>query len=473
MGVKELNKVLNECSTESTNKHHDVVIIDGSNLIFQVLTSQLGKLKKNNNIIKQWNSLDLPLISSTVFILQNSFNDVSNVLNRYLDEDVKEIYVVMDPSQTPCYKINTAMTYNHKYEHLITGDDVLSTGSTVELNIKVAEQELRKKRNSKTENMMKEISYIQQLKESQNLTDEEIEILISIYKQSYCYFNNSDLLRLAWVVLKKIDCAFNDKGVKVIDCVDEADLVIKNIACEYPEDISILVLSMDTDYNILFSDTPNVDTASLMNPMVIHNPCKCWKQILGEAYSYEAVIRISPMFGNDYTVGEPIISAKNYKDVLALFNINNTFDELKRSARKKIYKVVYGVKQPEGLTKLEDIDEMIHNWNVDYFKKYYLSTIIYENWNMYNRYKILEKQDEISVEQEMNKALKKLLSSINDDYDKDEKITLYTWNSTFLFNDWDNFFDTIEKKSFENFDDFLDYYYECESNNLEDGGEFV
>ena len=92
---------------------------------------------------------------------------------------------------------------------------------------------------------------------------------------------------------------------------------------------------------------------------------------------------------------------------------------------------------------------------------------------MYNRYKILEKQNEISVEQEMNKALKKLLSSINDDYDKDEKITLYTWNSTFLFNDWDNFFDTIEKKSFENFDDFLDYYYECESNNLEDGGEFV
>lgn len=473
MGVKELNLILKNCSTESSLKHHDVVIIDGSNLIFQSLTSQLGKLKKNNVIIKQWNSIDLPLLSTITLILQNSYNDISNLIDKYLNDDVKEIYIVMDPAQTPSYKINTSMSYNHKYERLIKDDETLSSGATVELNIKVAEQEARKKRNSKTESMQKEISYIQQLKQSQNLTDEEIEILVSIYKQSYCFFNNNELLCLAWVVLKKIDATYHDKNVKIIDSIDEADLVIKNIAHEYTEDVPILVLSMDTDYNILFSDSPNVDTASLMNMSIIHNPYNCWKQILGEAFSYQTVIRIAPILGNDYTVREPIISAKNYKDVLALLNIDNTFDTLKTSARKKVYDVVCGVKRPEGLTKLEDIDEMIYKWNKEYFLKYYLSTIIYENWNVYNRYKVLDKQDEISIEQETNKSLKKILFALQENYDKDEKITLYKWNSMYMFNDWDEFFSSVEKNSFDNFEDFLDYYYEYESNNVEDGGEFV
>lgn len=473
MGVKDLNIILNNCVQESIHKHHNVVIIDGSNLIFQTLTSQLGKMKKNNIIIKQWGSFDLPLLSQIVFIIQNTINDISNLINKHLENGVEKIFIVMDPGKTPCYKINTKMSYNHKYEHLITNDDSLSKGETIEVNIKVAEQEARRKRNSKADSIQKEINYIRQLKDSQNLTDEEIEILIKIFKQSFYLNNNTELLRLSWIVLKNIDLTFRNRGIKIVDAIDEADLVIKNIANEFNEETNILVLSMDTDYNILFADMPNVDVASLMRSDVIHNPNKCWKQILGKAFSYETVIRLSPILGNDYTVREPIISAKNYEDLLSLLNVNGKFNSLKQSTRKKIYKVVDGIKPPDGIIDLEYLDEIIYEWNEEYFKKYYLSNIIYGNWMVYNRYNILEQQDEVSIESEINLSLRKILVALEEKYDENETITLYQWNSTFLFNDWNEFFNTLDKKTFKSYEDFLDYYYEYEINNVEEGCEFI
>ena len=85
----------------------------------------------------------------------------------------------------------------------------------------------------------------------------------------------------------------------------------------------------------------------------------------------------------------------------------------------------------------------------------------------------MEKQDDIAVEQETNKMLKKILTFVNEDYNKDEKITLYKWNSLYMFNDWEGFFSSLEIDSFNSFDDFLDYYYEYETDNVEDGAEFI
>ena len=285
------------------------------------------------------------------------------------------------------------MNYNHKYEHVITDDNSLSSGETIKVNIKSAEQEVRRKRLDKAEFMQKEINYIHLLKEQpSNLSDDEINILISIFKQSYCFKNSSELLRLSWIILKSIDMKFHKDGIKIVDAIDEADLVIKNIANEFDEDVSILILSTDTDYNILFSDMPNVDVASLMNINTIYNPHNCWKQILGDAFSYDAVIRFAPLLGNDYTVKECIVSAKNYEDVISLLNANGKFNTLKRYSRKKIYKLVQNVKTPEGPTDLEYLDDIIYNWNSDYFKRYYVSNIIYSNWMLYNKYNSIPKK---------------------------------------------------------------------------------
>lgn len=489
MGVKNLNKILNECEQEPYDKYHSVIIIDGSNLIFQVLSRQLSKLKKEGTVINRWNSFDAPLVKMMIYIIRESINDISNQLERYFNRGVKEIFIVTDPHQTPSYKINTTMEYNHKYEKLITGDDSLKNGETVELNIKFAEQNLRKERNNKEKYIDQEIGYIMGLKRKDEsienfdpnhfdcLTEEQVNILIDIFKQSYCFNDNGNLLRLGWIVLKTIDFKFREKGVRVVDAVDEADLVIKNIASEYSEDTNILVLSMDTDYNILFSDMPNVDVSTLIRNDVIRNPCKCWKQILGNIYSYGTVIRISPILGNDYTVGEPLIGANNYKDILCLYNVDDKFNELKRSARKKIYKVVYGVEKPEGILKNEEVDDIIYNWCAkdknkenDYFKKYYLSNIIYENWKMYGRYRIIDSQDEFTIEEERETSFVKILATIDENYKNG--ITLYNWNSAFLFTDWKEFFNSVEKIELSE-SDFMVYYHTCDEMDIEEGAELM
>ena len=63
-----------------------------------------------------------------------------------------------------------------------------------------------------------------------------------------------------------------DFNFNVVEAKDEADLVIKNIAYnECDEHEPILVVSADTDYNVLFCDRPNVDTTSLMNRSFVYN----------------------------------------------------------------------------------------------------------------------------------------------------------------------------------------------------------
>ena len=475
MGVKELNKVLSNCTPEDPTKPHQVIIIDGSNLIFQALTSMSSKLKKSyeNQI---WKSIDCPFMDAFHFILNGAFNFVSDVIDDYI-ERVKEIYIVMDPNQTPRYLINTTMSFNHKYENMVLSETDIENKTSIDYNVKADEQELRKKRTSKTEDISNEIEHIRQLKNPPtNLSDEQIETIISIYKQSFCFLNNLEILKLSWSVLKKIDLHYHDRNVKIVDSEDEADLVIKNVAHTFSPDVDILVLSMDTDYNILFSDSPNVDTASLMNRDLIYNPHNCWKQILGDAFSYDVVIRLAPIFGNDYTVGEVLISAKNYVDALALLNIDNKFNTLKQSQRKKIYKYIMGIKQPEGLTTPEYLDDIIYKANKDYFKKYYLSTIIYGNWSWYNKYKIMDKQTDLKVEEEIHKTLKRLMLSLFDNYANDEKAVLYdAWNSSYLPSDWEGFLSNITKKEINTFEDLKDEFWECgkKYGDRNEGGEFV
>ena len=473
MGVKDLNAIITKNATELNTKQHEVIIIDGSNLLYQVLSSQLSKLKKSNMVIRQWNdAYDLPLLSQFLHIIQNSVNEISNLISRYVNDGAKEIYIVMDPGQTPGYRVNTKMMYDHDYEFIISTDECYINGETIELNLKSAEQELRRKRSNKSDIIQREISYIHQLKEAQNLTDEQINKLVDIFMQAYCFNNVVELLRLRWIVLKNLDILHRKNGLKIIDAIDEADLVIKNIAYEFESSVNILVLSMDTDYHILFADTPNVDVAMLNQQNYVFNPYKCWNSFLGESYSYDVVIRISSILGNDYTVKESLISAKNYDDILSLLNVNGKYNTLKLATRKKISEIVRNTECPNNILQISTLDRMIYNWNKEYFKKYYLSTIIYTNWNVYDRYNILEEQTIDSLRDETSASLYKILCNIKVNYNENDLIVLYKWNSTYIYNDWNSFFDTLEELTFEKYDDIIDYFYDCNSSTIEDGWEF-
>ena len=141
MGVNNLNKLFARCQTEPRNKHHQAIIIDGSNLIFQSLASQLSNMKKGLKI-SQWDSIDADIIQQISFITTYAIEYISEILEKLFERDCEEVILVLDPLTTPVYTIHTSYEYNHDHEDLL--DECLSSGEYLNLTIKSDEQEKRR-----------------------------------------------------------------------------------------------------------------------------------------------------------------------------------------------------------------------------------------------------------------------------------------------------------------------------------------
>ena len=192
-----------------------------------------------------------------------------------------------------------------------------------------------------------------------------------------------------------------------------------------------------------------------MNNCPVYSPHRCWNLFLDKAYSYDAVIRVAPLLGNDYTTHDSIISAtRNANDVRDLFNLDDNFNALKLNSRKKIWSVVNKVSKPDGFTDVSAIDEMIYNFDHNYFKKYYLSTIIYKNWNIYNRCSIRHSANDAS---EFDKLIHDAILKILERIMKTHSI-IYEWQSQYLFIDWANFIANITVLHIDKTTDLFDYY---------------
>lgn len=471
MGVQGLNNIIKKCPSE-TRTTYKRIIIDGSNLVFTKLSRSLSQLKKSFPI-DDWKSVDKDIIFQTRFIIDSSVNDIINFVNycksRYSAE---EVFLVLDPTKTPGYIVNSNMKFapledgtdqllkDCKYTGTILHEDEIQNGTTIEFNIKSDEQETRKKRNSKSELINNELGKIDNL----GIKGEgNVDVLKSIYQQSFFYNSTSELIKLIRPVMYKVEREFVDENVFIIDAEDEADLVIKNIAMNniglestLEGDFYTLVMSADTDYYILFADSPKVHATTLMNNSPIYSPYRCWNVFLEDAYSYDAVIRVAPLLGNDYTTHESIITAvRSANDIRDLFNIDDEFMNLRSNARKKVYNVVGSYRPKEGdITSVSAIDEMVYNFNVNYFKKYFLSTIIYKNWNVYNRCSIRRSADsaeklEALVTDSVTWAIERLMKLFP---------VMYQWNSEYLFTNWTKFNTEIVEIGFETLDEAMEYY---------------
>ena len=474
MGILKLNELFKSCFPEQLNKQYDFLIIDGSNILFQTLCSELSKLKKSGAIITQWQSLNIDLVSQISYIIQYAIQDISDTINKYFDRGVKEVVMVVDPVDPPSYVISSSFTFNHEYQDLI--DEDLKKGVNISLQIKSEEQEKRRAAANKTDTKIDAITEIQNLS---SLSQEQKNILSSIYKQSFTFNENRQLLVLGEYVLKNVHRMMKDKNFKLIRAQDEADLVIKNIGESYTNDEKILILSMDTDYNVLFGFNPNVDTCSLMNRYVIYNPYKCWKALFKESpsFDFDHIIRLAPLFGNDYTVKEFLISSINLQDAISLYE--SRIQELKEGSRSKkitkFAKTIISNPPEDELLDLDLLDKYIYEWNQEYFEKYYRSNIIYTNWDKYNRYEEVAIPDDCDCTMELDNALSKLFDSFrvfdqliggqtidSSEPNNEHKYILYKWNANYIFNDWDKFFSTLEIQDFDCVDTFLEYYYENE-----------
>ena len=466
MGILKLNELFKaRCQTEPYNKHHRVIIFDGSNLIFKTLCAEHSNLKKSGLIINQWGSVNTDLFSQISYIIKYSIDRIINDIIRYYQRGVEEIVLVLDPTESPKYVINTSFTYNHELQDIL--DQELKDNVDVEFTIKSEEQEKRRAQANKTEN---KTGFIEEIESFNDIEPEQREILKNIFLQSFMFNETRELLKLGSYILKEVYRTINDlnehynaenetkHSFRIINAIDEADLVIKNIAHEYDPTTPILVLSADTDYNVLFGDMPNVDTCSLMNPNAIYNPFNCWKVIFNDSvcYDYDHIIRLAPLFGNDYTVKEFLVSATNFDDVKKLYE--GLIDRLKYgSTTKKITKFCKSIDpslyNSNDVLDLNKLDQFLADWNESYFRHYYLSNIIYTNWMKYNKYTVMNVPDEFESTQELEAFWRLFITP---------PFTLYKWNGEYIFNDWNKFFSTIETIRFESVDQLIDYYYDNE-----------
>lgn len=542
MGVNDLNTIIKK-STKETPRRYKRVIIDGSNLVFWKLESSVSQLKKRYPV-NEWSSIDKDLLYQTKFIINNTVTEMQRFIKQCeLKYSPNEIFIVMDPRKTPCYNVNPNMQFENNdiksspFVTAIFNPDEIENDITVAFNIKEEEQIKRKQQADKEKQIAKELERIQKL----DVDEAYIDAISQIYRQSYYYCDVRKVLKLFTIVLLLFEREINGRKIYIIDSIDEADLVIKNIAknnipdnvvvndvfisdsdklvnindlnnkpvdkeilvneqvnnesfavkqsqliditeqndsdvvsdCfnsdnvidesiinEQPMSINIpkyknvtdysLIISADTDYYILLSDTPNVHCRSMLDDS-IYSPMKIWKSFLGECYSYDHVIRIAALFGNDYTTHDKICSAKtNADDIKCLFNIDkrHKFNSLANTQRKTISKVV--VRFVETFRKefntneplpLSFIDTIIHEWDITYFRKYLLSTIIYKNWNEYNRCSVrVTKNIDFSIDRSLNHIVRNIHKDFNAIYVCDD-INL-------MFQDWDQFTETVNDQIF-------------------------
>ena len=465
MGIKDLNKLFERCEQEPRNKYYRTIIYDGYNVLFQTLHSELSKLKKSGFLVTAWESLNMDMMTQIVSLVQNSVKTIVDlVTDQFNHDELRQVFFVIDGAEEPTYKITNQMKMNVKY--LDTVDEELKNGVTIEINIKADEQKNRKAATDKSETMARQIGFINNYSE---LSEEEKSDLVHIFMQSYAFNNTNNLIGLSDYIIKCIIDRLKEYKFSVINSIDEADLVIKNIAvgeCEPTE--PILIVSADTDYNVLFADMPNVDTTSLMKRGIVYNPHKCWQTIFKNFENicdYEHIIRLAPLFGNDYTAKESILSAVNCEDALTFMN-----GQIKRlqggRKAKKITKIVNGVlaeKYNHQLT-LDEIDDIIYEWNEDYFRRFYLSTVIYANWECFNRFNVMPKPTADVFSDSIEHMLTGLFNSYMTTYKAlnggKQEFKLITWKPELLFTDWAEFFKHIECINVDSAQVFVDYFYE-------------
>lgn len=479
MGVTGLNNIIKKCPSERV-KQFSRIVVDGSNLIFTILFRHIGVLRKEHPI-EEWHGVDLNIIQQMRTIVDRSISDTVKFLG-YIQRKFssEHIFIVMDPLSTPEYYISSDMKNilgddnlsNCNHIDYIMNKEECNNKEVIKLNLKENEQLIRKKNANKDDDINNEIQKIDELE----LEEESLRTVIQdIFFQSFYFNSTSELLRLSELLLLGVEKHFQDEDeqykVYIIHAKSEADLLIKNLALgtynvegidkndeiyKMDEDCKTLVLSKDTDYFILFSDSPNVYVSNVSGTDNIYCPYRCFRFFLGDAYSYDAVVRLSPLIGNDYTSHEGIINTTDITDIQDIFNIDGNRKRLLANKRKKICKILQNFKasnDEEDITDLNDIDNMVRKHDESYFRLYLLSIIIYKNWGIYNNCMVRRTEN---IEERFNNVLEKQFNRILGQFRK-----IYKWNSEKAFVDWNKFVKSAEDLELNDVETMRKFYNEC------------
>lgn len=436
MGVKDLNSIVRR-QHETVKHNFETIIIDGTNMIITFLSKVSSELQKHDKTI--FNTVDMNIIVQMKYIITKTTEYMFNVIKRfYNDYSPDKIYFVMDPKDEVSYVINSDMIIFDKYKELLLKDS-----NEICYELKKEEKEARKKANSK-----KEFVYSKWKKIHDEYND---NILPDIFRQTFHFNEQSNLFRLIKVCIRilsnDIRAYLSENLFRIINTGDEADLVIKNIGEMETNnsDKKVLICSSDTDYFVLFSNNPNIYIGGLRSTDFIYSPIKQWReaftvngvQMIPDNMIYNYAIRLSAIFGNDYT-RDTIITSREYINCIKVF-IPKLFKITSHRSNidKFITKELCDYPDDKTVIDYNKFDELIEDWleyrnNQSHFKLYIFSVIVYSNYQYYNKYSI---EDEIyDIDSLVIELLGKLF--VNNDNEKifDNKIlfskydVLYDWS---------------------------------------------
>lgn len=407
MGIKDLNKLLITLKHEYYNNiDFKYIVIDGNNFISSYLCSAA-------NYINGCESID-NIFMKTKLLISNVMNMIIQEINKFTEKfHTKEVWIVFDPKD---------LKYNIDKDTFAFIDNEYLMNNYSNVNDFVSKNDERNKRISTNKKRIDELfSTFKNLHEDTN--EEEL-------KKLFAYNDQSLLFRLLPIVQELLLCTMNEDAIESVheDTIEsknkfvtrfcqsnnvEADLVIKNVIESLhiisPND-NILLISKDTDYKILFANNENVYiTDSLrcswnVNKTII-NPHNLWNNMFTEIPSnmlYDYLIRLSPLFGNDYNSKNGIISLNNESNrylLPCIFHKQLLIERLHELKYKKkrptdfikfVNYIVTNEDNSGGNISLKDFDEYVKQYSNDNLYRSYFETItIYGNWNKYNDYKIL------------------------------------------------------------------------------------
>ena len=369
MGITHLNQIQKYAS--KSKKYNpktfkaNTIIIDGNNLLFNRLAAMRSSFA-NSYKNEEMKIIDKSLLEQLVLILHSTtvgiVNMIYNTYNNKLKGE-KNIIIVFDPPTTPYYYIPDVgnLTLKRKEEEKRKQSQESRRDKKQDII-----NELKLRYSDNIEQIYKQLSYLND--------DSKIKMLMPIIKNELLYIyhkleasqsispkdldsqsenennrlnTNININENENEIKQQNKSIFNipqetidiSNHVHFIQSVSEADLTICNIA-KMMNYAPVLIRSMDSDYYVLCSELKNVYKTEITDKIKdsntgkyidspIYNIYGIWRDIFGNRITYNDIISMATMAGNDYTAKASLygFNVDNYKRLY-----NHDFSKITRSA---------------------------------------------------------------------------------------------------------------------------------------------
>lgn len=428
MGIKNLKYLFKTIKTADPPKEFQSMVVDGNNLIVTFLYTAKTKVEKDYPL-NEWQGFSIDIVKQTRYILLEAYKMIINELNRFVNKyKLNDIWITFDPTKNMRYNIllDKFNLIDKSYFDTLKPDNK----NVVSLNLKEEEHKKREQsRNLSRDKIHTTENHIENSDYYKDIGD--IKLVKELFKQSYGYNDMTLLHKLSRMLQKALisksrftlGVNFQDEREDFINlhtnvdincklytvrAKDEADLVIKNI-CNDIDIINsgltkILVMSKDTDYKVLFADSPNIFITDLHcdGYTPLFHPYSAWREVLPKELTtrsiYDYVIRFAPIFGNDYTTGHSIINLSDTSNGIEQLKALLTFKGANISKRSTLYKFISAFSETNGIISTNELDNRIKTFmDNGYYIKYLQSVVIYKNFNYFCNFEISTKRFDFDV----------------------------------------------------------------------------